>query len=347
MNFKKLFLFFILAAGFCIGGHALAQEKDFYYCPMHHQVTSDKPGKCHICGMDLVKKKKEASAVGGGSADHAAVSISPAKQQLMGLKTAVVAMTNATKIVRAAGHVATNHELFQLQDEYVQAYTAFVKAFPDYKRYQHRRRTWEAHRDVQIRLHEAEDKLLALGLSMEQLEKLQDFSWKTPWDQPALLFLKDHLDYWVTAEIFESDLGFVEVGQEVEIEVPSYREKIKGSIRSIGGTINTETRTAKALIDLKDNRSELKANMFATVSIHAQLGEVLLVPRDAVMDTGLRKIVFVQTGDGVFQPREIQTSWETDEGFEVISGLKAGERIVVSGNFLLDSESRVEAQWKS
>ena len=68
-----------------------------------------------------------------------------------------------------------------------------------------------------------------------------------------------------------------------------------------------------------------------------------VLPREAVMDTGVRKVVFVQKDEGTFEPRVIETGWETDEGYEVKSGLKAGERIVVSGNFLLDSESRVQA----
>ena len=65
------------------------------------------------------------------------------------------------------------------------------------------------------------------------------------------------------------------------------------------------------------------------------------------MDTGLRKIVFVQKNQGSFEPREIQTGWETDDGYEVKAGLKEGERIAVAGNFLLDSESRVQAVLKS
>jgi Cu(I)/Ag(I) efflux system membrane fusion protein len=84
--------------------------------------------------------------------------------------------------------------------------------------------------------------------------------------------------------------------------------------------------------------------MFVNVEFPVNLGTAIIVPREAVMDMGLRKIVFVCKTGNTFQPREIQTGWETDDGYEVQSGLKEGERIVASGNFLLDSESRVEGE---
>ena len=342
-KFLKLFLIAVIVMG---AGAAYAKET--WYCPMHPKYTSDKPGNCPICSMKLVKKmapvdQQATAQAASGVQGYVTIPVTAQKQQLIGLKTAVVNKKNDIKTIRAAGTVSTNHDLYMLQDEYVQAYTQFVVVYRDYKRFKHTRRNWESHREVQVKLHEAEDKLLRLGLGPMQIEQLQKFSWKTPWDQPGLLFLKDSLEYWVVAQVFEGDLGFVEVGQEADIDISAYGEKAKGLIRSIGGTINPETRTANVLIELKGYRGELKGNMFVNAAIYAELGEAMVVPREAVMDTGERKIVFVQKDGGTFEPRAIETGWETDDGFEVKSGLKEGERIVTSGNFLLDSESRVQA----
>lgn len=321
--------------------------KDIWYCPMHPFYTSDKPGNCAICNMKLVKKTDGKSplpqATSGGISGYTHISISAPKEQLIGIKTADVTHKSVTKTLRAAGRVTTNNDLYTYQDEYVKAYTEFITTYRDYRRYQHLRRNWEPHRELQLKLHQVEDKLLRLGFGKYQLEQLQKFSWETPWKQPPLLFLDDNFEYWVSAQIFEQDLGFVEVGQKVDVDIPSYGERVHGVIRSIGGIVDPETRTVNALIELTDYHGELKENMFVNVSIHVELNDSLVVPRTAVMDTGIRKIVFVQKGEGMYEPRVIQTGWETDDGFEVKEGLKEGEQVVTSGNFLLDSESRIQA----
>ncbi len=327
-----------------------AKRKILYYRnPMNPSVTSPTFMKDSM-GMDYIPVYSEAVPGGdeeaqtpSGPKGYAAISASLQKQQLIGLKTMTVNRTNAVKTIRAAGHVTTNHDLYMFQDEYIQAYTQYVKTYRDYRRVEHLRRTWETHRDLQMKLHEAQDKLLQLGLSPDQIDQLRNVSWQTPWKQPELLFLKDHFEYWIVAQILEGDLGYVEVGQGAQIFIPGYKEKAKGIVRSVGGIVDPDTRTTNAFIELKDYRGELKGNMFVNVEISAALGDVIMVPRDAVMDTGVRKIVFVQKGEGTFEPREIQTGWETDDGFEAISGLNPGDHIVTNGNFLLDSESRVQA----
>jgi RND family efflux transporter MFP subunit len=148
----------------------------------------------------------------------------------------------------------------------------------------------------------------------------------------------------VFAQVFEDDLAFIKVGQKAIVEVPAFHQKYEGAVNSIDSSIDESTRTIRVRIWLKQNKQKLfKTNMFVNVFIPVALKEAVFVPREAVMDTGLRKIVFVQKDEGTFEPRGIQTGIETDDGYEVKSGLKAGERIVVSGNFLLDSESRVQA----
>ena len=315
--------------------------KDIYYCPMHPHYTADKPGNCPICGMSLVKKEEKEkghSAVG----DAHAVSLNNNQMQLIGIRTEPVVKKVLVKTVRAAGYVSSSHELYQIQDQYIQAYTNYVTTFRDIKRYAHTRRNLEPHRLLQLKLHEDEDKLLRMGLGHSQIAQLQKISWKAPWDQPELLFFKEDFQYWVVAQIFESDLGFVDVGQVVDIEIPSYLEHAKGIVRSVGGVLDPQTRTANVLIELQGYKGELKGNMFVNVSILADLNEGLIVPYAAVMDTGLKKIVYIKKTAGVFVPQEIQVSVPGDQGWMVKSGLQEGQEVVVDGNFLLDSESRLQ-----
>ena len=317
---------------------------DIYYCPMHPKILYDHPGRCPICGMDLVKKISAPLGQESGLTGYATISVAPQRQQLIGLRTQVVGVKPVGKIIRTFGTVSSAAELYKIQNEFIDAYVAYVNVHRDYKRISDRRNTWDTHRDLQTSLLEAKDKLLKLGLSEGQIEKLQNVSWNEIWKQPKLLLFNDNRTYWVMAQIFEQDYSFVREQQEVQVSIPALRENIKGIIRSVGGFIDPTSRSVTALIELGDTSQPLAANMLVDITIPVKLGNALVVPRQALMDTGLRKVVFVCKTGSTFEPREIQTGWETDDGFEVRSGLTAGERIVVNGNFLLDSESRVEGE---
>jgi membrane fusion protein, copper/silver efflux system len=346
-KFLKLFLITVMVT---IAGVGYAKE--VWYCPMHPNYTSDKPGLCPICSMSLVKKEghpseehalKEHEEAGKGIEGHAAVHLSGEQVQLAGIKIAPVGRVMAVKKIRAAGYVSTMHELFEYQDQFIQAHIDYVTTFRDYKRFEHKRRNWEAHRDVQLKLHETEDKLLRLGLSHQEIEKLKTVNWRNTWDQPELLFFKDDSMYWVVAQIFESDRGFIEKGQEVTIEIPSYHEQAKGIVRSIGGIFDAQTRTVNALIEVMDYRGELEGNMLVNVTVPVELNEALIVPQTAIVDTGKRKIAYVQTKPGVFEPRDINVVALADNGWIIKSGLNEGDQVAVEGNFLLDSESRLQS----
>jgi hypothetical protein len=295
--------------------------------------------------MSLVKKegKPAAEAAAMDAQVHGSVSLSHTQMQLGGIKTSPVKHEQLFKKVRAPGRVSTMHDLYKYQDELIKAGVNYVTTYRDYKRFAHARRTWESHRQLQLKLHESKDELLKLGFGPRELEKLENVSWKNAWQQPELLLLKEDSLYWVVAQVFERDRGYLAAGQEVDIEIPSYNEQAKGIIRTIGGTFDPETRTVNALIEVKDYRGELDGNMFVNVSVMVELGGSLVVPKTAVMDTGVRKLVYVQKQAGVFEPRQITVSALGENGWGVKSGLKEGEVIAVEGNFLLDSESRLQA----
>ncbi len=361
MKTKNIILIVILAVialsigsfvrQYFIPKQTLAKQRhhEIWYCPMHPWILYDHPGRCPICDMDLVKKVNAPQQQGPAIEGYTNISVATQRQQLIGLRTQVVRVKPAVKLIRTFGTISSDAELYKTQNEFIDAYVDYVNVHRDYKRISDRRATWDVHRDLQTRLLEARDKLLKLGLSEEQIAKLQNVSWDQVWKQPKLLLFNDSRSYWVIAQIFEQDYSFVSEGQDVEVSIPALREKIKGIIRSVGGFIDPTTRSVSALVELdsrfrgNDRGQHLAANMLADITIPVKLGNALLVPREAVMDTGLRKIVFVCKTRNLFEPREIQTGLETDDGFEVKSGLNKGERIVVSGNFLLDSESRVQA----
>ncbi len=328
-------LFQIILSLVLVATSSLAFAKDDYYCPMHTSYHSDKPGACPICGMNLVKAEGKAKSVG--------IVLDIPQQELIGIKTVVAKHMPLTKIIRTSGYVSTMHDVYVFQDEYIKAYKDYVNAFRDQKRFEHARRNSEAHRDVQLKLHEAEDKLLRFGFSHSEIEKLQKYSWVTPWEQSGLSFFNDDQHFWVVAQFYEQDLGYIEAGQEVRVEIPAYHETVLAKIKTVGQIIDPQTRTVNALIEISDYRGELAGNMFVNILVDVKLNDFVMVPQDAVMDTGLRKIVFVETRTGVFQERDVEVVALGDNGWAIKSGLMAGEKVVVNGNFFLDSESKMRA----
>lgn len=150
---------------------------------------------------------------------------------------------------------------------------------------------------------------------------------------------------WLVADVFEQDLALVHPGQTVAITVDAYPDKaFQGKVTFIYPTVTAETRTAKVRIELPNPGGALKPAMYAHVEVSAGQGaKALTVPDSAVLDTGTRQLVLVRRGEGAFEPRTIKTGMHTDGYLEVREGLKPGESVVVSANFLIDAESNIKA----
>jgi multidrug efflux pump subunit AcrA (membrane-fusion protein) len=121
----------------------------------------------------------------------------------------------------------------------------------------------------------------------------------------------------------------------------------RGAVSYVNPTVEDKTRTVKVRIELRNDGLQLKPDMFVDVELRAELGTGLSVPESAVIDSGGRKLVFLDRGDGRFEPREVALGVRTGAGFQVLSGLEDGERVVISANFLLDSESSLKAALSS
>jgi Cu(I)/Ag(I) efflux system membrane fusion protein/cobalt-zinc-cadmium efflux system membrane fusion protein len=160
-----------------------------------------------------------------------------------------------------------------------------------------------------------------------------------------LLQIADLSRVWVIADLYEHDLPLVRVGQAATVEIPSAPErKLLGRITYIYPYVQNETRTVKARIEFANPGLELKPEMYANVVIatSAQSG-ALVVPGDAVLRSGKGATVFVALGEGRFEPRLVQTGMSDADGYiQVLAGLKEGEKVVTSAQFLLDSESRLQ-----
>lgn len=149
---------------------------------------------------------------------------------------------------------------------------------------------------------------------------------------------------WLYADIYEYEVPLVREGQEVAIALAYYPgETFRGRIIYIYPYLETQTRTNKVRLEFVNPQGKLKPGMYANIAIEINLGPTLTVPESAVLQSGLRQLVFVKQDQGIFTPREVKLGVKADSRFAVLDGLTAGERVVTSGNFLLDSESKLQA----
>jgi len=146
---------------------------------------------------------------------------------------------------------------------------------------------------------------------------------------------------WVFADVNEDEIPLVAVGQRAAIEVASASGPREGTVVFLQPTLDASTRTLQARFEVDNVDGALRPGMYATVRIEHPLGDVLALPDEAVIDTGVRRVVFVEVADGRFQPREVSLGRKGGDAWEVLGGLAAGERVAVSAQFLLDSESRL------
>jgi len=149
---------------------------------------------------------------------------------------------------------------------------------------------------------------------------------------------------WLEGEVFEPDLLSARPGLVVSAEFPALPGVRRiGRISYVYPTLDPETRTGRIRVELANADLVLKPGMYATIRFRAATRQALTVPRSAVLATGERTFVFVTGQDGMFTPRQVTTGAATDDRIEILTGLVAGERVVVSGTFLLDAESNLGA----
>ena len=149
---------------------------------------------------------------------------------------------------------------------------------------------------------------------------------------------------WVLAQVFQNDLGRVRIGTPASLTVDSYPNRVlHGRVDFVYPDVDTTTRTTRVRLVFGNPKLTLTPGMYVNVNFQVPLGEQLVIPTSGVLQSGTRQIAFVDRGAGYLEPRDVQLGPRAGDGFVVMKGLKAGERIVTSANFLVDSESQLQA----
>jgi RND family efflux transporter MFP subunit len=157
--------------------------------------------------------------------------------------------------------------------------------------------------------------------------------------------IADLSSVWVVADVFEQDIGLVKSGAKAKVRINAYPEKVfEGTIAYVYPTLKAETRTVQVRVELSNPGMLLKPGMFAQMELAvAARNNAVTVPVSAVIDSGTRRIVLIQAAEGRFEPREVKLGERSDDYVEVLDGVKDGEPVVVSANFLIDAESNLKA----
>ena len=147
---------------------------------------------------------------------------------------------------------------------------------------------------------------------------------------------------WISADIYESEVAAVRLNQPVSVAFAAYPgETFRGTVTYIYPTMNAEARTVRVRLELPNPGLKLKPGMFGNVTLRTDAANTLVVPKEAVLETGLRQLVFLDQGQGRYEPASVKLGRRSQDSVEVIEGLKEGDRIVTSANFLLDAESKL------
>jgi membrane fusion protein, copper/silver efflux system len=321
----------VLAA--CSKSGGAAKRKILYYrSPMNPAVHSPVPMKDQM-GMDYVPvyadEVQNTKVVDG----RAGFALDARRRQLIGLRVATVERRKLVRVIDTVGRIAYDPELYRTQEEFLTALTSWkaIKAGGD---------AGAAARAKSL-LDSSRLRLRVLGLSDAQIDRLGA---RGKPDVGLLLAQGKGSRPWLYAEIYESELALVRPGQEVAAVSPSLPGlTFRGRIASVDPNINPKTRSVRVRVRLADPDGLLRPDLYLDARIRVDLGEHLAVPRSAVVDTGIHQFVFVDQGDGYLDPREVTLGMSAGDYFEVRSGVKEGEKVVTSGNFLVDSESQLRA----
>jgi RND family efflux transporter MFP subunit len=159
-----------------------------------------------------------------------------------------------------------------------------------------------------------------------------------------LYTVADLATIWVFAQVFQSDLGRIAVGNAATLTVDTYPGRtFSGRVDFIYPDVDMATRTARVRLEFQNPHLDLVPGMFVNLSLSVPMGHHEVIPASGVLQTGTRQIVFVDQGGGNLEPREVRLGARVDDDYIVLKGLEAGERVVTSANFLVDSESQLQA----
>ena len=314
-------------------GHEHQDEVEFYYtCPMHPSVVSDKPGSCPVCGMRLVKKVRDSGEAGSAEKGEGPVneviqevSISPTKQVLANVSTSPVELRDLTKEIHTVGFVAYDKDLYVAE----QAYLSALKAAG-----------MKGAASNNPIVQATKGRLELMGISDGELDSLR----KRGKPDPTLLQTSSGKKVWIYIDLYEGDIGLVKEGTKVDLSVSALPGKsFHGAVKGLVPVLSSKTRTSRARVQIDDSENKLQPEMFATATVVVDLGKQLVVPSSAVVDTGMKRVVWIEKKPGVYIPHHIREGKKVGDYFIILEGLKEGDKVVSQGGFLLDSESELKS----
>jgi RND family efflux transporter MFP subunit len=353
-----------------------APSKALYRCAMHPQIVSDRPGRCPICNMALVPVDDVRPKLTG--ARTAVVADAPFVRTIRTVGRVAFDETRMRHIhTKVQGWIEHLHagaegdtvrrgdalltlyapELLASQQEYLVALDnrarASASSIPGVAE------------DAERLVDSARRRLLIFDMTEEQIETLARtrkvdrvvtlYSPVTGTitarrvshgerveSATSLLDIADLTSVWVLAELYESDLAFVHDGQEVVVRAPALPGRtFRAKISLLSPLVDPRSRTVSARIELDNRDLALRPGMFAEATLASDLGVRRSIPKDAVLRTGERDVVLVAQADGSFEPKDVVLGIELPDRWEVVSGLDAGDRVVVGASFFLDAESKL------
>lgn len=347
MKIKKIFIIFIILAGigyffisrFHLINRGTSSEQDnqqtqakgkkvvYYRNPMNPQVTSPVPMKDSM-GMDYVPVYEDTGAETGAKGIY----INPQRQQMVGMKQEKLQKRDLTYQINTVGKVSYDPELYVAQEEYLQALKT-VNATNNSALASVKEQSNQL-------LASAKKKLSLLGMSEDEIVSLANEKSA----QQNLYLPVSGGDKWIYMTIYEYEMGMVKAREDVEVEAVAFPgEVFQGKIISITPVLDAMSRSVQARAQVSDKENKLKPEMYVNAKINLALGEKLALPEEAVIATGKRTIVVVTDGEGKFFSKEVKLGQKAEGFYEVLDGLKEGDIVVTSGNFLIDSESRLQS----
>jgi Cu(I)/Ag(I) efflux system membrane fusion protein len=367
-------LFALCAAFMLVFSQAQAGDQK-YTCPMHPHYIADEPGSCPICGMTLVPVS--GGSAEHGTAGQAGVAVPSETLQLMGVRTAVAQKRQFGERIRAVGIVTENPRLQydvasraggRIEALSVKAVGDAVKKGDELYRLSGAD-LLSAQKDYLAALAQGDKgradatakRLAFLGVqpgTMDSVRKAGKIQEKTPFyaeqdgvvamidvregsyvaPETAFMRLQDYSSVWIEASVAEKDLPFLAPSAKAEIKLPAGKT-LAAAIDYVHPTIDAATRTGKIRLLAENKDGALRPGGFADVMFEGDRKSRLAVPEEAVLRDAAGERVVVALGEGRFAPRPVRTGVVSDGYAEISEGISEGERVVVSGRFLIDAES--------
>ncbi|HEY3233770.1 MAG TPA: efflux RND transporter periplasmic adaptor subunit [Polyangiaceae bacterium] len=358
---------------------------DHYTCSMHPSVNQPGPGKCPICGMDLIPVTK-------AQVEQGVVLIDAARQQLIGVRTGRVIQAPMRWVFRAVGQVTYDESKLADVNLKVQGWVTKLFVNQTGQRVKagqplllvYSPELYGAQQDfllatqggsapgtrVEVLARAARQRLHLLGLSDGQIDAvakkgapLEGITISSPAsgfvieknvvegasvDPGMRLFRIAALNkVWVEAEVYEGDLPQARVGQSATVTLDYLPgHSYEAKVAYVYPYLDPKSRTGRVRVELANNELDLRPGMYASVELASEPKPRVQVPASAVVYTGPRRIVFVDLGEGRFRPQEVQVGMEADGMYEVLSGLSPGDVVATSGTFLIAAEARIRTAAK-